>query len=91
VEHVVQELPSIREVAVIGVSDPVSGERVCAVAILRDDRDRLTLADVVSHCRAAGLMMQKTPEQFEVVTEFPRTALGKIDKVALRRRLETAG
>ena len=41
---------------------------------------------VCAHCRAAGLSVQKIPEQLELVDVLPRNASGKILKYQLQER-----
>jgi acyl-CoA synthetase (AMP-forming)/AMP-acid ligase II len=84
IEDLLYTHPAVVEVAVIGLPDPERGERVCAVVQLAEGADRLELADVVSFCRAAGLMTQKIPEQLEIRTDWPRAGTGKIVKKSLR-------
>ena len=84
VEAVLYTHPRVAEVAVVGLPDPERGERVCAVVQLVDGADALTLEDVATFCRDAGLMVQKIPEQLEVRTEWPRAGTGKIVKKSLR-------
>ena len=86
VEDVLHEHPDVAAAAVIGLPDAERGERVCAVVELRPGAAPLTLDDVARHCRAAGLMVQKTPEQLEVVDALPRNATMKILKTELRDR-----
>jgi acyl-CoA synthetase (AMP-forming)/AMP-acid ligase II len=88
VEAVVSTLSGVREVAVIGLTDEVSGERCCVVLELTDPNSTLTLTDVAAHCRSMGLAMQKIPEQVEVVSELPRNASGKVAKQDLKRQIE---
>src|SRR5881396_2208441 len=64
--------PKVADVAVIGVPDAVSGERVCACVVLRPGAMSLTLAEVRAFMEARGVMRQKIPEQLEVVAELPR-------------------
>ena len=46
-----------------------------------------TFEDMQSHCKAAGLMTQKTPERLEVVDALPRNqTLNKILKYKLREQ-----
>jgi acyl-CoA synthetase (AMP-forming)/AMP-acid ligase II len=87
IEDVLQSHPSVGAVAVIGVPDPERGERVCAVVETRPGAAPLTFAELQRHCRAAGLMTQKIPEQLEVVDALPRNATLKILKHVLRERL----
>ena len=91
VEDVVYTHPAVLAVAVIGLPDPERGERVCAVVELREPPSSLTLPELYEHCRAAGMMIQKIPEQLEIVDELPRNATMKILKSDLRARLGEAG
>jgi cyclohexanecarboxylate-CoA ligase len=87
VEDVIYTHPAVLACAVIGLPDPARGERVCAVVELRDSQGPLTLAVLHDHCRAAGMMIQKIPEQLVIVDELPRNATLKILKNVLRERL----
>jgi non-ribosomal peptide synthetase component E (peptide arylation enzyme) len=84
VEDALFEHPAIEDVAVVGVPDPRTGERCCAVVVLADPEVQLSLADIAAHCRARGLANQKIPEQLEIVTELPRNPMGKVLKHELR-------
>ena len=86
IENLLYGHPKVAEVAVIGLPDATRGERVCAVVRLVDGAEALTLAEVQDFCREAGLMMQKTPEQVELVDDMPRAGTGKIVKRALQER-----
>jgi cyclohexanecarboxylate-CoA ligase len=79
--------PKIAEVAVVGVPDAGSGERVCACVVLAPGAGSLSLGEVRAFMTARGVMMQKIPEQLEVVAELPRNATGKVRKDVLRARL----
>ncbi len=82
--------PDVVEVAVVGVPDRESGERVCACVVLREGAGALTLPAVRDFMRARGVMMQKIPEQLELLPELPRNATGKVRKDQLRARLRNA-
>ncbi len=84
IEDLLYTHPKVAEVAVIGLPDPVRGERVCAVVQLADGVTALTLPEVVDFCRQAGLMTQKIPEQLETRADWPRAGTGKIVKKSLR-------
>jgi acyl-CoA synthetase (AMP-forming)/AMP-acid ligase II len=74
--------PAVAEVAVIGIPDPVTGERACAVVV--PDGAPPSLADLCDHLRAAGLSTRKLPERLVVVDALPRNAMGKVAKAELR-------
>jgi acyl-CoA synthetase (AMP-forming)/AMP-acid ligase II len=86
IEDLLYEHPKVMDAAVVGLPDPERGERACAVVTCADSRDPLTLYELVSWCRDAGLMAQKIPEQLEIVAEMPRNTTGKILKYQLRER-----
>jgi len=90
VEDVLYRHPKVKEVAVIDLPDPERGERVCAVVELASGAGQLTLAEVVTFCKEAGLMTQKIPEQLENRTEWPRAGTGKIVKKTLRDEYASA-
>ncbi|MGH7893701.1 MAG: AMP-binding protein, partial [Candidatus Binatia bacterium] len=79
--------PKVADVAVVGVPDRESGERVCACVVLAAATDGLTLAEVRDFMRARGVMVQKIPEQIEIMAELPRNATGKVRKDLLRAHL----
>jgi acyl-coenzyme A synthetase/AMP-(fatty) acid ligase len=89
VEDVLARHPKVQEAAVTPVSDARYGERVCAFVITRDVQ-ALTLDEVLAHFAENGIAKQKTPERLELVTEFPRTLSGKVQKYVLRRGIEGA-
>jgi acyl-CoA synthetase (AMP-forming)/AMP-acid ligase II len=78
--------PKVADVAVIGVPDSVSGERVCAVVVCAPG-EQLTFLDLQEYLRAADVMPQKVPEQLELVDALPRNPSGKVLKRELRRQL----
>src|SRR6266404_3001502 len=82
--------PKVADVAVIGVPDAQSGERVCACVVLRPGASGLTLGEVRAFMEARGVMRQKIPEQVELLSELPRNATGKVRKDELRARLRVA-
>ena len=88
VEDLLYKHPKVAEVAVIGLPDKERGERVCAV-VQASGADAPTLPEIVEFCKAEGLMMQKIPEQLEVIDEFPRGGTGKVNKRALQDELKS--
>jgi acyl-CoA synthetase (AMP-forming)/AMP-acid ligase II len=84
VEDLLYAHPDVSDVAVIGLPDPALGERCCAVVA-----GTLTFDAMVAHLRDRQLMVQKIPEQLEIVDEIPRNPAGKILKQSLRDRFAT--
>ena len=87
IEDVLARHPAVSHVAVVGLPDALYGERACAFVILREGA-HLTLAEVRAHFRSADVARQKTPERLVIKSEFPRTAAGKVRKIALREELK---
>jgi acyl-CoA synthetase (AMP-forming)/AMP-acid ligase II len=86
VEDLLFEHPKVADVAVIGLPDPASGERCCAVVAPRDAADPLGFDEMAAWLRSRGLMVQKIPEQLETLDALPRNPAGKVQKQELRRR-----
>jgi acyl-CoA synthetase (AMP-forming)/AMP-acid ligase II len=78
--------PGVRDTAVVGLPDPVTGERVCAVVVPEDPAAPPVPDEVRAHLLARGLNRRKLPERFEMVGELPRNAMGKVMKAVLVER-----
>jgi acyl-CoA synthetase (AMP-forming)/AMP-acid ligase II len=87
VEEVLATHPTVLDVAVTSVADEIYGERVCAFVVTGGKE--LTLEEVRAHFAEKGVAKQKTPERIEIVTEFPRTLAGKVQKYLLKRQLSS--
>jgi acyl-CoA synthetase (AMP-forming)/AMP-acid ligase II len=90
IENVLYTHPKIADVAVIGLPDAKTGERCCAVVVLAEGAQKLTLGDLAEFCGANGLAKQKVPEQIEFVDVLPRNAMGKILKQDLRKQYQSS-
>lgn len=88
VEDIVFEHPKVREVAIIGMPDPILQERVCAVVVLTDG-DSMDLNELISYVAGRGVAKQKWPEQLIVRDAMPRTTSGKIQKFKIREDLRS--
>jgi len=71
---------------VLGVPDPVFGE-IGHAFVQPEPGAQVTIDDIDEWC-GTRLANYKVPKRFEVGDELPRLPIGKIDKQALRRRLE---
>jgi acyl-CoA synthetase (AMP-forming)/AMP-acid ligase II len=90
IENAIAVVPGVAEVAVVAAPDARLGEHACAVIRMVPGTEPIELADLLPHLEAAGLARQKWPEEVRVVTDFPRTASGKVRKVDLRAALRGA-
>ncbi len=85
VEDLLYSHPSVADVAVIGLPDPKTGERACAVVAVSEGAT-FDVATMAAYLREQGLRIQAVPEQLELVDAVPRNPAGKILKHALRER-----
>ncbi|MGQ0530175.1 MAG: AMP-binding enzyme [Panacagrimonas sp.] len=76
-------LTLIVEASVVSAPHARLGETLAAYLRTRDEA-QLTVQDLATLVRAAGLAPQKCPEHVRVVDDFPRTPSGKIRKDVLR-------
>jgi non-ribosomal peptide synthetase component E (peptide arylation enzyme) len=86
VEDFLYQHPKVADVAVIGLPDPKTGERCCAVVACHEGSEPLLFEEMQDFLRGKELMVQKIPEQLELVDEIPRNPTGKILKHELRDR-----
>lgn len=85
VEELYYHHPKVQEVAVIGLPDPVLGEKSCACIKLKagQSAEEKEMRDFVSH----KLADFKVPDIIRFVEAFPMTASGKIKKVTMKAEL----
>ncbi|MFT4122456.1 MAG: long-chain-fatty-acid--CoA ligase [Microbacteriaceae bacterium] len=84
VEESILRLPGVADAAVVGLPDERHGERVAAVVVLEPGAS-LDEAAARAHVRAE-LTPYKTPREWHVVDELPRSMVGKV----LRKRVRDA-
>ena len=76
--------PDVLESAVIGVPHPVLGEQVTAFVTAREGRE-LTAGHLKEWCtRYLEPIMQ--PREIHLLSEMPRSANGKTDKISLKNQ-----
>ncbi|MDU8357197.1 fatty acid--CoA ligase [Pseudomonas syringae group sp. J309-1] len=79
--------PGVREVAVVGIADPQWGERPFALLVLREGHS-VEARDLKEHLKPfvelGHINKWAIPHQIAVVTEIPKTSVGKLDKKRMR-------
>ena len=83
VEDLLYGHPKIAGVAIVAMPDPRLGERSCAVVVPRPGQS-ISLAEITAYLESQQLARYKFPERVEIVSEFPMTPSGKIQKYRLR-------
>ncbi|MBO1015836.1 AMP-binding protein [Achromobacter sp. SD115] len=81
VEEALMGHPAVRDVAVVGVPDPVRDQSVKAFIVLRAGHQ--ADADAIKAFCAQRLAYFKVPEHVQFMAELPRNASGKVQKRAL--------
>ena len=87
VEDLLYTHHKVQDVAVIGLPDPRTGERACAVVAVKPDLGSFSFLEMQQFLRDAGIRLQAIPEQLEIVATIPRNPSGKITKNVLRDQL----
>jgi non-ribosomal peptide synthetase component E (peptide arylation enzyme) len=89
VEELISRHPAIADARVVAMPDRVYGERACAWLVVRPGHEAPSLASLGEFLTGLGLARFKLPERLEVITQFPVTRVGKVDKAALRAMIAT--
>jgi long-chain acyl-CoA synthetase len=82
IEETIAKLSNVKEVGVIGLPDETTGERVCAYIVAASGT--LSKEEVIAHCEKS-LARYKLPKSVVIVTELPKSPIGKILRRELRR------
>lgn len=86
VEEVLLRHPAVRDTAVVGIPDEHSGQIVCAFIVPTPDVE-VSFDELRRYCRQT-LAGYKVPRRFELRTDLPRSAIGKVLRRELFRELQ---
>ena len=78
---------SVASVVAVPYPDPIFEERLCAVLVLRDGYRAPSISELGDYLKTYGLAKYKWPERIEVVSEFPLTTSGKLNRSALKDQI----
>jgi yersiniabactin salicyl-AMP ligase len=85
IEGYLAAYPGIDEVQVVGVSDELLGQRICAY-VIGEAGQALTSKLVNAYLADLGIATHKHIDQLENIDAWPLTSVGKIDRKLLRER-----
>ena len=83
IEEIILEHPSVQEVAVFGMDDPILGESIAACVIMKAGIS-CTAKELLLHCRQ-NLPSFKVPHHVLFFETFPKTESGKVQKNELKK------
>ncbi|SOD71472.1 long-chain acyl-CoA synthetase [Jatrophihabitans sp. GAS493] len=86
VEEVLMRHPEVAVCGVVGRPDVEHGEEVVAFVQLKPDA-RVTAAELIGFAKE-HLSAVKYPREIHLIDQLPLTSIGKLDRKALRQRLE---
>jgi non-ribosomal peptide synthetase component E (peptide arylation enzyme) len=87
IERLITRHPDVAAVAVIPMSDPLMGERVCAY-IQPKTGAQLTFDEIISFLKGQKASVLQLPERVEFIDAIPYTGAQKMDKRSLREDIE---
>jgi fatty-acyl-CoA synthase len=91
VENVLNAVPGVLECAVIGAPDPIWGERVVAIVVVKTLAQAPSKEQLEARCRAL-LSSYKVPKQYIFQEQpLPRTATAKVQKFRLVGQWDAGG
>lgn len=83
VEDLIRGYPKVEQVAVVGMPDPILGERACAFIKFRKG-ETITFEELIAYLKEKKTSVLYLPERIERIDEIPLTNVGKVDKKRLR-------
>jgi len=86
VEELISGHSKVEQVAVVGMSDPILGERVCAF-IKPKKNELISFEEIISYLKGKKTSVLYLPERIEMIDEIPLTRVGKVDKKWLREKI----
>ncbi|NUP07379.1 MAG: AMP-binding protein [Polyangiaceae bacterium] len=87
IEEVLREHEAIAEVAVVGIPDPMWGDRVVAAIVPKDGAASACTTDLLRAWAKQRLAAYKVPKDFVTMPALPRNAMGKVLKPDIVRAL----
>ena len=87
IEDLLLDHPQIAEIAIVGVPDPRTGERACAVIVAAAGEVAPDVPALSAFLAARGVAAFKFPEEVVLCEELPKNDAGKVLKHRIRSEL----
>ncbi len=87
IEDLLAGHPQVRDIAVVGMPDPILGERVCAFVVPQAG-EAPSVADFQAFLDGRSVAKFKWPERVELLEAMPLGPGGKIQKMKLREMIQ---
>ena len=87
-EDLIRKHPDVDGVAVVGMPDAKMGERACAYVVPSPGKG-FSFEEMIEFLKGQGASVLLLPERLEIVDSLPLTGMGKVDKKALRKDIES--
>jgi mycobactin salicyl-AMP ligase len=79
--------PAIASAAAVALPDPYLGEKICAAVVFAGTP--VTLTELNNYLDQRGVAKHARPDVLTGMTALPTTAVGKVDKKAIVRQLQS--
>ena len=86
IENLLLTHPKVLDVAIVGMPDPVMGEKACAYVVPKAGQE-FKFDEMVSFLKEKKIANYKLPERLEIIGKLPAVAGQKIDKKALQQAI----
>jgi len=87
IEAMLLRHPKVLKTAVIGMPDPVMGEKACAYVVPKPG-EKFNFPEMASYLKDEGMAPFKIPERLEIIDDLPLAGGIKVDKKRLRQDIE---
>ena len=87
IENLLLTHPAVKDAALVPVPHERLGETACACVVLQPESPPVTVEALAHFLGEQGVAKQFFPESVRLMSEFPRTPSGKIQKFALREQV----
>ncbi len=88
IEKVLYESDAVKEATVVGIPDPVVGEKIVAAVVLKPERRSKEEIEKLRELCNSKLAEYKRPSEFIMVDELPKTFVGKMWRRKVREMVK---